>query len=102
MSQQSLVQEVIEDLGHLCIILPKFHCELNFIEYFWGAIKHYLCDHCDNTFLTLQANMPVALETVNKLLIQKWHNQMMRWMDAYRDHDGLNAKDAQLQPCAFD
>jgi len=46
--------------------------------------------------------MPVALETVNKLLIQKWHNQMMRWMDAYRDHDGLNAKDAQLQPCAFD
>jgi hypothetical protein len=40
--QKSLVQEVIEDAGHLCIFLPKFHCELNFIEFFWGAIKKYL------------------------------------------------------------
>jgi hypothetical protein len=40
--QKSLVQEVIEDAGHLCIFLPKFHCELNFIEFFWGAVKKYL------------------------------------------------------------
>jgi hypothetical protein len=39
------------------------------------------------------------LEAVNKSLIQKWHNQMMRWMDAYRD--GLNAKNAQLCVQAF-
>jgi hypothetical protein len=32
--QKSLVQEVIEAAGHLCILLPKFHCELNFIEFF--------------------------------------------------------------------
>ena len=38
-SQRSLVQEVIEDAGHLCIFLPKFHCELNPIEFFWGAVK---------------------------------------------------------------
>jgi hypothetical protein len=40
--QKSLVQEVIEAAGHLCIFLPKFHCELNFIEFFWGAVKKYL------------------------------------------------------------
>ena len=40
--QCSLVQEVIEAAGHLCILLPKFHCELNFIEYFWGAMKRFL------------------------------------------------------------
>lgn len=33
--QQSLVQEVIEAAGHECIFLPKFHWELNFIEFFW-------------------------------------------------------------------
>jgi hypothetical protein len=37
--QKSLIQEVIEKAGHLCIFLPKFHCELNFIEFFWGAVK---------------------------------------------------------------
>ncbi|KIK25387.1 hypothetical protein PISMIDRAFT_32273, partial [Pisolithus microcarpus 441] len=40
--QKSLVQETIEGLGHLCIFLPKFHCELNFIEFFWGKIKKYI------------------------------------------------------------
>ena len=35
MGCKSLVQEVIEAAGHICIFLPKFHCELNFIEFFW-------------------------------------------------------------------
>ena len=30
---KSSVQEVIGTAGHLCI-LPKFHCKLNFIEFF--------------------------------------------------------------------
>jgi len=63
--QKSLVQEVIEASGHLCIFLPKFHCELNFIEFFWGAVKRYLREHCDYTFKTLQDNMPKALESVS-------------------------------------
>ncbi len=37
--QKSLVQEVIEAAGHLCIFLPKFHCELNYIEFLWSAVK---------------------------------------------------------------
>ena len=41
-AQISLVQEVIMTAGHLCIFLLKFHCELNFIEFFWGAVKKYL------------------------------------------------------------
>ena len=97
--QKSLVQEVIEAAGHLCIILPKFHCELNFIEYFWGAVKRWLREHCDYTFQTLQNNMPVALASVDKILIRKWQNRMMRWLDANRD--GLNAKDAQFRVQTF-
>jgi hypothetical protein len=37
--QKPLVQDVIEAAGHLCIFLPKYHCELNFIEFFWGGSK---------------------------------------------------------------
>ena len=98
-AQTSLVQEVIEAAGHICLILPKFHCELNFIEYFWGAVKRWLREHCDYTFKTLQQNMPVALASVDKLLIRKWQNRMFRWVDAYKD--GLTSKDAQMCVQAF-
>ena len=40
--QRSLIQKVIKQAGHQCIFLPKFHCELNFIEYFWGQVKKFL------------------------------------------------------------
>jgi len=91
--QKSLVQEVIEECGHIYIFLPKFHCELNFIEYFWGAVKKYLRDHCDYTFTTLQENMPKALESVSVQTIWKWEHRMQRWVTAYEG--GLGAKEAQ-------
>jgi hypothetical protein len=97
--QKSLVQEVIESAGHLCIFLPKFHCELNFIEFFWGAVKKYLREHCDYSFTTLKENMPKALESVPVSTIRKWKHRMKRWMDAYRS--GLGAKEAQIQVRKF-
>ncbi|KZT08516.1 uncharacterized protein LAESUDRAFT_736015 [Laetiporus sulphureus 93-53] len=39
--------------------------ELNPIEFFWGAVKKYLCDNCDYTFKTLQENLPNALTSVD-------------------------------------
>jgi hypothetical protein len=97
--QKSLVQEVIEAAGHLCIFLPKFHCELNFIEFFWGAVKRYLRAHCDYTFSTLQENMPTALASVPIETIRKWEHRMIRWMEAYQT--GLGAKEAQIQVKKF-
>ena len=98
-AQQSLIQEVVESAGHMCIFLPKFHCELNFIEYFWGASKWYLRENCDYSFTTLQDNMPKALASVGVDSIWKWEHQMKRWMEAYRT--GLGARDAQFQVQAF-
>jgi hypothetical protein len=34
-----LLQETIEESGHICLFIPKFHCELNPIELFWSYIK---------------------------------------------------------------
>ena len=64
MEQRSLVQEVMEAAGHMCLILPKFHFELNAIKFFWGAAKCWLRENCDYTFQTLQQNTPRALASV--------------------------------------
>ncbi|KAF8587255.1 hypothetical protein K439DRAFT_1645973 [Ramaria rubella] len=72
--QTSLVQEVIEAASHCCIFLPKYHCKLNFIEFFWGAVKRHLRDNCDYTFDTLKKNMPLALCSVKIETIRKWEH----------------------------
>lgn len=93
--QKSLVQETIEAAGHLCLFLPKFHCELNPIEYFWGMVKKYLRDNCDYSFDGLKENLPKALESVPIQTIRRWEHRLFRWVEAYRS--GLGSVQAQLQ-----
>jgi len=35
-----MIQHYIESQGHVCMFLPKFHCELNPIEMLWGFMKY--------------------------------------------------------------
>ena len=42
-AQKSQLKERIESRGHICNFYPKYHCELNFIEQYWGAAKAKYC-----------------------------------------------------------
>ena len=99
LAQKPLVEEIIEMAGHTCLFLPKFHCELNFIEYFWGSVKKYLHDHADGSFVTLKANLPQALASVQLCTIQLWEQCMHRWVEAYQS--GLQTKEAQMEVRKF-
>ena len=99
MEQKSLVQETIEAAGHLCLFLPKFHCELNPIEYFWGTVKKHLHDHCDYSFDGLKENLPKALDSVPIQTIRRWEHRLFHWVDAY--WAGLGSVEAQLQVKKF-
>ena len=39
LDKKPLLQIIIEKAGHKCYFLPKFHCELNTIEMYWGWVK---------------------------------------------------------------
>jgi len=40
--QESLLEQKIKGKGHVCVFLPKFHCELNPIEMVCCFLKPYL------------------------------------------------------------
>ncbi|QRV98629.1 DDE family endonuclease [Ceratobasidium sp. AG-Ba] len=43
LDEKPRIQHIIEDAGHICMFLPKFHCELNPIEMYWGYAKQREC-----------------------------------------------------------
>jgi hypothetical protein len=84
LAQRPLVREVIEDRGHKVIFYPKFHCELNFIEMFWGAAKRYTRNNCDYSFKGLEKTVPEALNSISLETIRCFARRTWRFMDAYR------------------
>lgn len=83
-AQKGKVQEVVESRGHVCLFYPKFHCELNFIEPYWGAAKRYSRDNCDYSLSGLRKTVPAALASVSNVSILRYHNKCLRIMDAYK------------------
>ncbi len=97
LAQRPLVREVIEDSGHKVIFYPKFHCELNFIEMFWGAAKCYTRNNCDYSFKGLEKTVPEALNSISLETIRCYARRAWRFMDAYRKKlTGIEALQSNL------
>jgi hypothetical protein len=93
-----MLQHYIEGRGHICMFLPKFHCELNPIEILWGYAKyresfdHYIYYYSffpgysnisNGKFATAKCIVPKCLDMCNTLTIQKFFWKAWRYMDAY-------------------
>jgi len=85
-SQKCQLQETIEAAGHQIIYYPSFHCQLNFIEYFWGHTKVYTRAHCGYTVPSLVRTMPLALAQIPDLVVWKYYQRTLQMMDAYRNN----------------
>ena len=66
LQEQAEVQEQGEWLQEIdsrvddCLIdyYPKFHCEFNFIELYWGQVKRYSRPNCDYSFAEYSVLFP--------------------------------------------
>jgi hypothetical protein len=71
-SQKSQLEEYITMRGHICDFYPKYHCELNFIEQYWGAAK-YRYRSCPRTsqIAEMEKNVINSLDDVPLLQIKR-------------------------------
>ena len=93
--QKSMLNDYVEEHGggHVVLFLPKFHCELNFIEMYWGALKYYCRNNCDYSFKTLLPTVTNAMASVSLATIRRFARKCWRYMDAYRQ--GLSVQQAE-------
>ena len=78
---------------HDVVFLPKFHCELNFIEQCWGRAKSiYRTYPPSSSKEDLEANTLRSLESIPLPMMRKFATRSRRFLDAY--DRGLNGKQA--------
>jgi hypothetical protein len=95
--QKSWLEEICINAGHLSIFFPKFHCEFNWIERYWGEAKKYVRSHCDYTFQGLKEKVPEALDRVSLSHMRKYARKCFRYMDAYRNREGTHLSLKQIE-----
>ncbi|OAD74890.1 hypothetical protein PHYBLDRAFT_144245 [Phycomyces blakesleeanus NRRL 1555(-)] len=69
MSQKTALDEAIEVSGHIFELYPKFHCECNWIERYWGTTKCEAQLLCDYTYKSLDKNIHSFFDHTGKLQI---------------------------------
>ena len=71
-AQKSKLEEFITSRGHICDFYPKCHCELNFIEQYWGAAKLHYCNTPKNSnIIEMEKNMLACLDDIPLLQIRR-------------------------------
>lgn len=71
-AQKSHLEEYITSRGHICDFYPKFHCELNFIEQYWGAVKfRYRSSPRTSDIDAMECNVTGCLDAVPILSIRR-------------------------------
>jgi hypothetical protein len=69
---KSHLEELITGRGHICDFYPKFHCELNYIEQYWGAAKFtYRSGPCLQKMADMEKQVAACLDHVPLLQIRR-------------------------------
>lgn len=94
-AQKSQIEEYLTSQGQLVLFYPKFHCECNWIERYWGYCKRYTRENCSYNITGLRQNVPVAMEQVPGKTIKRFFDKSVRIIQAYADGIDYETKEYQ-------
>lgn len=97
LNQKSMLEELITKNGFIFELYPKYHCECNWIERYWGAAKKEARCECDYSFQSLDKNIHSFLDSASPpneepLKIRRYFNNSFAYIDAY--NKGNDVKEA--------
>ncbi|CAG8684654.1 6645_t:CDS:2 [Cetraspora pellucida] len=72
LEQRSLLKEAVINAGHIFERYPKFHCECNFIEQYWGFMKQEARRLCNYNYKDLVNLVSEVLKSVPVTTIRKF------------------------------
>ena len=91
----TLLEELVRSKGHVCLYLPKYHCELNPIERNWCHAKKVSRQYVNGSIVRLREVVPTSLEAVSVDMMNKFFRTCRDYETAYRS--GCNGKDVEIR-----
>ena len=82
-NEKSRIEHFLEERGHICLFLPKFHPELNPIERVWAQAKRHTKAYCKYTLPSLRRHIPLAFESVTTENVKNYYRKVRHYMFAY-------------------
>ena len=82
-SQKSQVEDFLQQKGHVAVLLPKYHYELNPIERVWAQAKWFSRAHCKYTLQSLRTVINPALDSVTLENTCNHFRKVRHYMFAY-------------------
>ena len=92
-----IVEEMVTERGHMCLFIPRFHCELNPIERCWCHAKRYTRAHANGSIIRLRKIVPEGLATVSADLISRFFITCKDYEEAYREGHTCNTVDERVK-----
>ena len=82
-NSKTILEERIEERGHLCYFFLNFHCELNAIERCWYHAKKHCRAYANDLIVRLRKIVPEGLDTSTTELIRKFFVKSRDYLKAY-------------------
>ena len=90
---KTLLENLVENRGHLCVFYPKYHCEMSPIELVWCHAKKYTRAYANGSIVRLRNLVPDGLNSVTTEQIKNFFRLCRDYERAYRE--GHTGKDVE-------